>query len=498
MTTPAANAPIRANARPGGPSLLPSDLTDETTRRVGSLIYRGLMTRDAKGKAIPALATSITSTDGLAWTIELDPAAQFSDATPINATTFAKSWAFTAARTGATKVSTPLSRIDGYPGNGSSLRGVEVVDAATLRVTLSAPFAGFDAVLGDLTTAPIPPRSISDPTSAATQPVGNGPYVLATAWSGSGEYLLRPNPVYQGTDKPTNTGLEFRTYDTLADAYRDLVQGRLDLLDELPPGHAEEVAKAGFTVGRQPVGVSVSLDFPATAPNWAGPSGRQRKLAVSTSIDREQIAATQFAGARAAAADLAAPVVEGYSPDLCGDTCATDPKAAAEIWQAAGPAVPVHIAYASDGTDEVAVNAICTDVTEVLGTQCTGAPYPDESALRTAVRNGRVDGPYLRTWRMRQRSLGGFLVPRFSRDAFENWGGYTDFLAQTQLTVAAEAPTAGAAAAYTAAERLILATLPVIPLWSVNATTTSAKTVTNVLTDAEGVPVYGQITRPPR
>ncbi len=496
VAAPPPNAPIRANARPGGSSLLPSDLTDETTRRLASLIYRGLVAYDAKGKATPALATSLTSTDGLVWTIRLSPGAEFADSSPITATTFARSWAFTAARTAASGASTPLARIDGYPGDGRSISGVEAVDETTLRVTLSHAAPGFGNELGDPTTVPLPPRAIADPATAAVHPVGNGPYVLDTEWTGGGVYTLRPNGVYSGADKPVNAGLTFHTYTALGQAYDDLVSGNLDLIDELPPDKAAEVARVGFTVGRQPVGMAVSLDFPAAAADWAGIAGTHRRYALATAIDRARAAQQDYAGARTPATDLAAPVVDGYSPDLCGDVCAADPEAAAEAWQAAGPLASLTIAYASDGADVVAVNAICADVTRVLGAACSGTPYPDETSLRTAVRAGEVNGPYLRTWRMRQRSLSGFLVPRFSPGALENWGGYVDPLAQTQLAVAVGAPPATSSAAFGAAQRLILTTLPAIPLWSVNATTTSAKTVTNVLTDAEGVPVYGQIKRP--
>ena len=496
--TPAADAPIRVNARPGGPSLLPSDLTDTTTRRVASLIYRGLVAYDAKGKATPALASTVTSTDGAVWVIELTPGSQFSDSTPITAQTFAESWAFTAARLGPTDASTPLSRVRGYPGDGRNLSGVEVIDDTTLRVTLDAPSPRFDTLLGDPTTAPLPPASIADPDSAAVRPVGNGPYSLLTPWTGGGEYTLRPNGLHQGPDKPVNAGITFHTYATLTQAYDGLVSGALDVLDELPPEAAPEVAEHSLTVGRQPVGIAQSLDFPAAAPDWAGDAGRQRRFAVSTSIDRARSAQQDFAGARAPATDLAAPVVEGYSSDLCGAACETDAEAASQIWRTAGPLPHVTIAYASDGTDAVAVNAICTDLTAALGVGCSGTPYPHEMALRTAVRNGEVTGPYLRTWQMRERSLGGFLIPRFSPGALENWGGYLDPLAQAQLVAGSVAPAATTTAAYTTAQRFILGTLPAVPLWSVNATTTSATTVTNVLTDAEGVPVYGQITRPAR
>lgn len=485
-------APIRVNARVGGTSLLPSDVVDPTTRRVAALIYRSLYSLDPKGLQGPAVARSVTSTDQRVWTVTVDPAAQFADGTPIDAQVIADSWAFTAERTARSGVSTPLSTVQGYPGNGTSIPGVTVTGPATLRITLTAPVPQFDTLAADVTLVPVPPKHRENPELGATAPIGNGPYILSAPWTGDGTYTVRPNPFYTGADAPSNGGIEFHTFATLEEAYQALVAGDLDLIDELPPEHSADTASADLSLTRQPVGMVQSLDFPATAPTW---SSLPRRTALSLAIDRARIASTEFAGARAPATDLASPVVEGSSPDLCGKLCTQDTETANELWQQAGP-VPVEIAHSNDGTAGVAAAAVCEDVAEVLGSPCSPRPYASDQALAAAVASGEVNGPYLRTWTMDHPHLGAFLIPRFTAGARENWGGYRSALTEAQLQVAATAAPESATAAFQQAERLLLRDLPSIPLWSINATTTSAPTVTQVVTSASGAPVYGQITRP--
>lgn len=496
-TTPAsspvaADAPIRANARPGGPSLLPSDIEDPATEQVARLIYRGLFAADAAGKLIPAVATTMTSDDGVRWLIETDPAATFADGSPITAQVLADSWAFTAARAAEKDVATPLARIRGYPGDGARLPGVRVVDERSLVITLAAPTPTYDALAGDLAFVPLPAAHRADPEAAAVRPVGNGPYALTAKWSGGSTYTLRPNSTYRGADQPQNTGIEFTTYPTIGEARAAFLAGELDVLDEMPPTPGRPAS--GATVANQPVGVTQSLDFPLTEPTWTGRRGLARRAAISRALDREA-AAGAYNGARIPATGLAAPVVEGYSADVCGALCTHDPAGAAARWQPVAVA-SLDVAYAADGTDGVAARQVCADVEESLDIPCTTTAYPHTAALASAVRSGKVNGPYIRTWRMAQRSLGGFLMPRYASGAAQNWGEWTDRLAHAQLLAATSASRESATAAFQAAERFVLASLPSVPLWSVNATTASSPNVVGVVTDSSGIPVYGAITRP--
>ena len=83
-------------------------------------------------------------------------------------------------------------------------------------------------------------------------------------------------------------------------------------------------------------------------PRWTGPEGLRLRTAMSRSVDRRALAEGLFAGTRVPAGDLAAPVVDGYAPDLCGQACEFDPRAALTAVAAIKPA-PVSIAYGVDG-----------------------------------------------------------------------------------------------------------------------------------------------------
>ncbi|MBO3133472.1 ABC transporter substrate-binding protein, partial [Dermatophilus congolensis] len=484
-----------------GPSLFPADITDDATRRIAQLIYRGLYSIDPKGKAVPGLANTMTTSDHTTWTAKIDPRAQFADGTPITAEDIAASWTLTATRTKTTGVATPLTLIEGYdehdPKNTDPLSGLNVINPTTLQITLTTPTPRFNKLSADITMAPFPAKQRTDPTALATKPTGNGPYRLEKPWTGKGTYTLRPNSTYMSPQQVANTGIEFHTYDNLDTAYLDLRAGKLDVIDELPPNRIQEATDAKLQVAQQPVGMNQTLDFPTT-PEWQGIEGRNRKAAIGAALDRNTITETNYDGATTPATDLASPVVDGYSNDICGTLCVHDPDQARALWSPNSPH-NITIAYLTNGTEAVSAGAICSALVETLPITCDTRPYPNEQALANVVRNGKINGPYLRTWRMRQRDLGAFLEPRYSPDAQENWNSYTDPLAELHLRLAnAATKNSAAMAAQQEAERYILRGLPSLPLWSFNATTTSTSAVTGVVTDPTGVPVYTHITRPPQ
>ena len=69
-------------------------------------------------------------------------------------------------------------------------------------------------------------------------------------------------------------------------------------------------------------------------------------------------------------------------------------------------------------------------------------------------------------------------------------------LVDTRLSTASTAPTARQPSDYQDVEAQILATLPVVPLWSRHAVGATGPDVSQVRTDVFGTPVYAEIRRP--
>ncbi len=505
---PPSDAPIVVNAQAPGSSLLPGDVADTYTERIAALLFRGLVRYDAKGKAINEIAESIESEDNRTFTVALKPGWVFSNGEPITATSFVDTWNATARGTSRRRQANLFAPIAGYaqinPADPSApaatvLSGLSVIDPLHFTITLSTPRPDFVARLGHVGFAPLPSQALRDPAGFAAQPVGNGPYLLERNWTPAGELTLRPNSRYVGQDRARNAGLVFRVYPSLDRAHADFMDGRLDILDVMPtaalPTYKTELKLRAIN---QPVGVVQSLAFPMAQPQWQSVRGRRLRAAISMAINRTSLETTVFGGTRRAATDFAAPVVEGHASDLCTKTCQFDPEAAAAaLTEAGGPAgQTLMIGYALDDDDLPWVNAVCTSITQTLGLGCLPSAYPTQAALTKAVASRNHTGPFVQTTRMEVASLGGFLDPRFVVGAPANDVGYPDKRLQVMLSAAATLPAAAGVAAYQDVERRLLIDLPVIPLWSRNATGGFAQSVTNVKMDVFGVPIYTEVTRP--
>lgn len=510
-STPATTTPIAVNAATMGTDLRPANIEDPYTRRVLGLLLRGLVRYDAKGKALNEAAAAIDTTDNQVFQVRLQPDWAFSDGEPVTSRSFVDAWNYAARRESGQYRASAFVPILGYEavrqransaGAAHDLAGLEIIDERTFTIRLTEPQPGFADGLGDLAFAPLPRGALEDPQAWSRIPVGNGPYRLEGTWPeqpGVGRTVsLRPNPTYRGTQAPQNAGIDFHIYGSPDAAYADLTAGRLDVLDQVPLDQlATYQTMFGSRAVNQPIGVAQSLVFPLARDPWRGKAGVLRRRALSTAIDRAALTDKVLAATGLPATDLSAPVIEGYSADLCTTWCRYDAETAAQaLAQGGGMPEPLTIAYAADSGDADLVAATCQAVTTALHVACTPRPHPTLLALRGAVALGKETGPYLETWRMDRPTLAAFLVPRFTTGSPDNGSGFSDALVDTRLNTASTAPAARQASAYQDIETQILQTLPVVPLWSRNAVGGTGPGVTQVRTDVFGSPIYAEIRRP--
>jgi peptide/nickel transport system substrate-binding protein len=177
-----AGAPSRVN-----PLFAGQNAVDET---LSALVFAGLTRLDDKGQPLPDLAEAWTlSPDGLAYTFVLRPTLLWQDGTPL--TTDDVVFTYELLR------SPDLRAAPGLTGPLQDVRVVQV-DARTLRVELTRPFAPLPAYL----TVGILPRHILGSSSAASliddlfnqRPVGAGPYRIAEL--SAERAVLEANPGY--------------------------------------------------------------------------------------------------------------------------------------------------------------------------------------------------------------------------------------------------------------------------------------------------------------
>ena len=203
----------------------PAQMTTTTVGNMVDYVVEGLTGLGPDGKVRPWLAESWTlSPDGLTYTFKLKSGVVFHDGTPFDA----KAVKFTFDR-----LKDPAIRV---PVRGSlPLKDIEVVDASTVRITLTRPSAPFISALAQTTTGIISPASVDKQGNEyknVVHPMGTGPYVFTERKRGE-SFTVTLFDRYWGK-KPTYDTVVFRIVPEGATRESLLLAGQVDLII-LPP-----------------------------------------------------------------------------------------------------------------------------------------------------------------------------------------------------------------------------------------------------------------------
>lgn len=160
---------------------------------------------DADGALQPGVCNEWSvSEDGITYTLKIDPAARFSDGSPVTADDIKFSWdEFCRPDNAFPNHAYVLQPVMGYgeavSGDADGLAGVEVVDPATVRVTVTEPNAAFIKMISTY-LAGITKReehAAGEPRISET-PIGAGPYRLRTWDRDSNRVVWEPSPNWWG------------------------------------------------------------------------------------------------------------------------------------------------------------------------------------------------------------------------------------------------------------------------------------------------------------
>jgi glutathione transport system substrate-binding protein len=155
-------------------SLDPYDANDSLSQAVAKSFYQGLFGFDKDMKLVNVLADSYqVSSDGLNYTIKLHPGVKFQDGTPFNAE---------AVKVNLDRASNPESHLKRY-NLFKMIASTDVVDPATVKITLKAPFSAFINNLAHPSAVMISPAALAKyGKEIGFHPVGTGPYQFV-AWN---------------------------------------------------------------------------------------------------------------------------------------------------------------------------------------------------------------------------------------------------------------------------------------------------------------------------
>lgn len=485
---------ITANGLEPQNPLLPANTGENGGGRVIEAVFSRLIRFEPHdGAAVNEVAESIQTTDSKVWTFTIKPNWKFHDGTPVTANSFVKAWNWNAYGPNGQLNASFFDKIDGFgqvhpvdpdgeegpqkapEPSTQELKGLEVIDDRTFRVTLAEPFSLFSTVVGHIAFSPLPESFYADPKAFGEKPIGNGPFKL-DHWNHNSEIKLSRFEDYPGT-KPKIDGVTFKIYTSLESAYTDLQANNLDYLDTIP---SNVLAGGQFKkdLGEDryeetPVLINSTVTFPLYDPKYQNPDFRR---ALSMAINRDEIADKIYHGSRKPIASYGPSRLEGYQPTGC-EYCVFDPAKARELLAKSG--VPsdttVGISYNADGPSKDGVDAACGSITNVLGLKCAPDSFASFAALRTKASANEMTTMFDSGWQADYPALENFLTPLFRTGAAANDAGYSNPAVDAKFAEADRATDkATALRLYQEAQRLILNDMPSIPLFEVVAQTGSS------------------------
>ena len=206
----------------------------------------------------------------------------------------------------------------------TGLKSAKALNPTTLQITTDGFDPVFNSQLARLTM--VPPKA-SQQKSFASNPVGTGPYEFVR-WDRGQDVVIKANPNYWGTPKPTIPQATFRFISQSNSAVAALKTGEIQLATNIPPELAASVPQVLTRDG---------LEFPIVRlMNYAGPLKDPRiRQAMNYAVDKEAIAKNLYSGyASVAQCQTLTQADAGFDPNL--QAYPYDPAKAKQLLQEAG------------------------------------------------------------------------------------------------------------------------------------------------------------------
>jgi oligopeptide transport system substrate-binding protein len=391
----------------------PALSTTVNASQVGESLYDGLTQVDYSDIDNPVVRGQVAESwesneDASEWTFTIRDDLFFSDETQVLPSSFKRAFERASDPDFAGDYSYLFSFFEGgqekLDGAADEISGVVADDDnMTLTLTLSAPYANFDAVIGFKLFAPMP-EAVEDLADQNEWEnglmIGNGPFML-DAPRNDQEIVVVPNPQWDGTKYDEEFGLPEQpfldriTYRISADedtAYNAFEAGEGQVTQFSSGRYQEAIDNYATTIDEPVLGVYY-FQINDRDPRIGGPDNKLLRQAISQAIDREEINQAVYEGSRTTATGITPEGIPGFQADLC-EFCAYDvdaAQAAYEEWQAAGNSLtePLPIQFNADAGHEPVVQ-IMIDNLDQIGIPATAEPIPTETYFGQMADGGCV------------------------------------------------------------------------------------------------------------
>lgn len=485
-------------------TLLPMDANVGDNIAVLDVIYDGLVRYDPETtEPYPYLAEEITTTDNQVWTIKIKPGTTFHNGEPVDAEAFARAWNYAAYGPNAMGNNYFFERIEGYDDMqgeyeeaddgtvtvdeepaAEELSGLEVVDPQTLQVTLTAPFVGFDTMLGYTGFFPIAQACLDDIEACTTKPIGNGPFQVEE-WSQGQSLTATKYADYTGAETPNYDRIEWVEY-AGGSEWPDFQAGLMDLAEAPSANFTQAYDDPALQRVERPTAALTYLSFPLYDDGpWTDIEFRK---ALSMAIDRQAVIDAVLPGQRVPADSWVMPDgVPGGVAGTCGEACTFNPEAAKAALEAAGgwpegETMTIHLGV--DETEQELFQAIGDQITLNLGIPYELDPTPDFFDRRS---NRDFSGPFRSNWFPDYPLNENYLGPVYASDDAEegntNFGYYNEDFNNAIADGDSAATLDEAVTNYQEAERILAEDFPTAPLFYTNVVLFHSDRVSNVVID---------------
>jgi ABC-type oligopeptide transport system substrate-binding subunit len=464
--------------------LIPSNATESSGSSVLSSLFYPLVDFDADKKPVAVAAESITAdAANKVWTVKLKPGFTFSNGEPVTSDNYINAWNYGAYAPNGQGASYFFERIDGYAdlqskdpdGDGpkkapdpkaKELTGLKKVDDTTFTVTLSAPFAGWESVMGYTAFYPLPKAAFSAPGVIADgfedAIIGNGPFKMKGKWEHDSQIQVEKVAGFKGT-VPKVDAVTWKIYQDQTAEYADLVAGNVDVQTTIP---IESLASASGDLGdrfqKSPNSSFAFVGFPTFQKEFANVDVRR---ALSMAVNRKEMTDQIFLGSQTPAQAFVSPVVAGYRANSCGANCEYNPTQAKQLYTAAKGPKDIKITYNADGGHKAWVDAMCNQIKASLGVNCTGVGEPKFADLLTKVEKKQPVGLIRLGWLMDYPLMENYLGPLYGTNGSSNYYGYSNPTFDGLVKQGSEAKTPDESIKlWQQAEDILVKDMPVIPL----------------------------------
>jgi len=302
--------------RTGPNNIDPRLANDETSERVGQLVFNTLLDIGDDLRLKPMLAERLENPDPLTYVATLRRGVKFHDGHEMTA----KDVVFTFSQMIDPAFLSP------FKGAYRSLESIRALDDYHVVFALKEPFTAFPNQLA----GPLPVIPAGSGPDFGEHPIGTGPYKFVR-YRVDDNLVLAPFEDYFG-GAPKNNGIVMRVLPDDTMRGLELQKGSIDLvINDLPPDIVHQFEGKGFHIAKSP-----GLDYSYIGINMLDPVLKDKRVrhAIGYAIDRRAIVEYLRRGLARPATGLIPSQAWAYEPDIFQFTY--DPNRARQLLDEAG------------------------------------------------------------------------------------------------------------------------------------------------------------------